>query len=176
MTNLLTSWNVFDIITNFLSSWQTFDVMMFLTSWRTFQRLFDVLFWRLNVFAIIDVMTNVLTPWNFITTWHTFWRPGALFDVMTIFLTSWFLFYFMTNLLSSWRIFVINYFWCYDEIVDVMTLWLHDKLFKSRHIFDFMTNFLHHDIFVTVWQTFDVMTKLLTPWRVFYVMTNLVTS
>ena len=127
---------------------------------------------------------------HFLTSWRTFWRHDYFFDIM-VFFTLWQTFchhdVFLSlireqNIMKMWfqyynKIFnVMTSFWCYDEICDVMTRWLHDKLFKSRHIFDFMTNVLHHDIFVTAWQTFDVMTKLLTPWRVVDVMTNLVTS
>ena len=69
LTNLLMSWCVFGC------HWRVFDVM---TNF-------------LNYVALIDVMTNVLMSWNFLTTWHTF-------DVLTHDI--------MTNVLSWWRIFV----------------------------------------------------------------------
>ena len=150
------------------------DMTHFLTSWCTF--------WRHGTLLRHDTLFDVLV--HFLTSWLSFWRHGFCFTLWQTFchhdvflslireqniMKMWFQYYNeMFNVMTS--------FWCYDEIVDVMTLWLHDKLFKSRHMFDFMTNFLHHDIFVTAWQTFDVMTKLLTPWRVFDVMTNVITN
>ena len=116
----------------FLTSWQTFwhydkrlDIMTFLTLWRTFwsnDDLFDIM----TYVAIIDVMTNVLTPWNFITTWHTFWRPGAPFDAMELYND-------MTHFLTSWFT-----FWRHDYLFDVMVfVLLYDKPFVI------MTYFCH---------------------------------
>ena len=62
------------------------------------------------------------------------------------------------------------------HLFDVMT-----KLLTSWR-YDFMTNFLNHDICLTSWQTFYIMTylwlhdKLLTLWQSFWRITNFVTS
>ena len=84
----LTSWCLFDILTifflimtNLLSSWHVFDIMTkLLTSWRNF--------WRHDN---VHTMTNSLT---FVISWWTVWRHDVflrhskLYDVMTLF-TSW---------------------------------------------------------------------------------------
>ena len=48
-------------------------------------------FGAMTYVTLIDVMTNVLTSWNFLTTWHTSWRLDALFDVMSwcVFMFCW---------------------------------------------------------------------------------------
>ena len=69
-------------MTNFLMPWQTF--------W-CHDKLFDIT----TYVALIDVMTNVLTSWNFLTIWcdfwlftslPTFWRQGVF---MMAWQTSW---------------------------------------------------------------------------------------
>ena len=236
MTNLLSSWNVFDIMTNFLSSWQTFwrhDVFDIMTNFSTFfGEHFDVLtcFWRHNelfevmtcfwlhykicfyifltpwrVFDVMtcfwlhdklfDIMTNVWTSWRFLTLWRTFWSNDDLFDIMTYVaiidvmtnvLTPWnflkhdtlfdVLTHFLTSCLSFWR----HVFFTYDKPYDMTYFVINSgtkydvilSLTSWRH--DFMTNFLNHDIFLTSWQTFYIMTylwlhdKLLTLWQSFW--------
>ena len=54
---------------------------------------------------------------------------------------------------------VMTSFWCYGEIVDVMTLWLHDKLFTSWHICDC------YDKLLTLWQSFWRHGVFLMSWR-----------
>ena len=134
----LTPWHVFDVMTCFWLHDKLFDIMTnvwtswrFLTLWRTFwsnDDLFDIM----TYVAIIYVMTNVLTPWNILTTWHTFWRPDALFDVM-FFFTLW-------QTLCHHDVFL--------SIIreqNIMKMWF--QYYKEN----LMTNFLNHDIFLTLW-------------------------
>ena len=127
----LTSMRTFWSHDMFLTSWQTF-FYIFLTSWRVF----DVM----RCLWLHDKLFN-MTSWRFLTFWHhvvgcTYWRHSERYDVMELFddmmyffyvlthlftsrLTFWRhgLFYFMTNLLSAWRIFIINSGTKYNENV-----------------------------------------------------------
>ena len=122
MTNLLTSWCVFDVMANVLASWRVLDVMAyFMTSWRNLWRHDFLLtswrsFWRhvMTSFLAHDVFSHL-----FLTSWRTFWRH----DVS----------------LTLWQI-----FWRYDELVDVMKCF--DVFLVSWCVFDVMTNLkTHHD-------------------------------
>ena len=93
-------------------------------------------------------------------------HPGQ-FDVMMFFWSHHdILIDFMTNLMTSWRI-----FWRYDDLFDVMTFfWCID---------DLLTFLCRNDVFLTPWRTFwcddvsltlydelvDVVTYILTSWR-----------
>ena len=124
MTNILTSWRVFDDMTFdvFLTSWRTFwhhDIFLtscrvlptlwchdvFLTSWRTFWR-HEELFGVMTCFFY--VMTNIGRHDVFLTSWRTCWVSWRVFEVMTIFLSSWHISKVMTNILASWRIYWLN--------------------------------------------------------------------
>ena len=93
--------------------------------------------------------------------------PSGFFDVkMCIFYIMTCFFYFMANLLSSWRFDVITNFllisWCtfrtFDIMTYILTLW---------HIFDFMTRFFIY--FLTFWCTFRRYNVLLMTFL--YIMT-----
>ena len=91
LTNLLTSWRVFDVTTHLSMLWHLFDFMtncfdIYLMSWQIlwrhgvflmsltcFWRVFDIMTNFLKHVALIDVMKNVLMSWKFLTTWHTFY-------------------------------------------------------------------------------------------------------
>ena len=92
----LTSWNHFDVMTNFLTSWQSFDVMTYfwlhgelLTYFLRNDELFGVMtcFWHHD--ELFDVMTFFEFMTNFLASWRTFWHHDEPFDVMANFLTSW---------------------------------------------------------------------------------------
>ena len=163
-------WHVFDFMTNlfdiYMTSWQTFwRHGVFLMSLRCFWRVFDVMTNFLKYVVLIDIMTNVLMSCNCLTTWHTF-------DVLTLFLhyderfvvmTHFDNYFLEQNIMEMW-------FRYYNEICDVMTCF--DVMTKWRvilfygltswriccsrtnfltlwHIFDFISHFLHHDVFLT---------------------------
>ena len=104
------------------------------------------MFWLHDKIALIDVMTNVLTPWNFLMTWHTFWRPD--------FITSWCVF-------TLWRTFCGHdvfmtpwpAFCCLDHFISTFQEQniMKTNFWMSWHVFHVMTNFL------TSLQTLDVM-------------------
>ena len=147
MTNFLTSWRAFDVMTifsalwrsltwwqTFLSSWRIFDLMMILlTSWCVFyvMTFFSTSWhfcWRHDVF--FHFMANFLSStflvsWCVLTSWWTFWRHDAFwchnelsFDIMMYFRCYDILFNFMTYILMSWRIFHI--FWPHDVFLDLL--------------------------------------------------------
>ena len=167
----------FEVITNILSSWRVF------TSWRIFWRQGELsdaktYFWRHEIFfsvmtsvltswLVYDIdMTNVLTSWNFLTTWHTFWRLDALFDVMSNFMTSYgvfFTFCWDDVFLTPWSAF------CRLDIFFfiISGTKYNENFLTSWRVFVFITNCL------TLWRIFDFMTHFLTSWHMFYFMTNL---
>ena len=77
MASLIRHAEPFEVMTNVLRQWWNFWHHV-LTSWRVdhimtnswCDKLFDVI----TYVALIDVMTNILTPWNFLTTWRAFWH------------------------------------------------------------------------------------------------------
>ena len=210
----LTSWQTFfaNVMTNLLTSWRVFDVI------GVFLRIFNVITNFLKYVALIDVMTNVLTPGICLTTWHTFLRPDALFDVMfftlwqtfcrddlflslfraqnimetwyryyndifdvmTCFDVIWRVFDFMANCFPSWRIFYFrsNFsFWHYDKLIDIMTcLWHYDDFFYVTNCLTSwrMLHLLRHDEHFDAMELFDI-THFLTYWHTFDLMTNLLT-
>ena len=153
MTNWLTLWRVYGIVIIFWCD-KLFDVMTYV--------------------ALIDVMMNILTPWNFLTTSHTFWHPDTLFDLitnsLTRFLSSW------QNCSLFWEQNVMTTcFWCYSELFNVIAcFWCHDELFlKLWRIFDIPFDTITHyfNLFLNVWRIFDVILNLLTSWGVFDIIT-----
>ena len=176
----MTSWNVFDFMTKFwhidignnefLVIMTCVDIMTnFITSWFVYNMTHfgcDKHFGAMTYVTLIHVITNVLTSWNFLTTWQSFWRLDALFDVMTCFCLHDKLFNVMT------------YFWLYDTLFDIMTYFLlHDKLVTSWQ------TFWRHGVFLMSWRTLwrhdelgDVMTNFVTSLHLFYFMINFVTS
>ena len=168
MTNILTSWR-----TNFWTSWRTFlsndeflvimtcvDIMTnFITPWCVYDMTHfgcDKRFGTMTYVTLIHVMTNVLASWNILTTWHTFWRLGALFDVMSNFITSWCVFTFCWHdvFLNPWPAFCrIDFFLIsgtqYNKNV-FLILWQH---FGCHDVF-FMSwrTFWRHDVFLSSWQ------------------------
>ena len=85
--------------------------------------------------------------WNLLTTWHTFWRLDALFDVMSNFRTSWCVLTFCWHdvFLTPWPAFCrLTYlwhtFWRLDALFDVMS-----KLMTSWCVH----TFCWHDVFLT---------------------------
>ena len=163
MTHFLTSWRVFDGMTRFLTSIRVFHVITFFHVMTFCSRHFNMItnfltwwwtFWRYD--ALFDVMKCLLRHDAHFGRNDIFvWRHEGLFDVMTCFwrhdvfltslctiFTSWRVFDFMTNLLTSWRT-----FW-HDELFDVM---MHCLMWWR--VFDVMTHF------VTSW-------RILTSWRV----------
>ena len=154
MTHLWSSWCVHDIMTNFV-----------------YDKLFDVM----TYVALIDVMTNVLTSWNFLT-WHIclrhdapFWGYDEVIDVMVCCLCSDEHFLVMTyffSLFQEQNIMKVTCFWLHDKLFDIMTyLWLHGELFmyfwRRDKPFDVMTYYVCIDELLTSWCVFDVMTS----WR-----------
>ena len=94
-------------------------------------------------------------------------------------LTSWHIFYFMTNLRRNDKPFdVMVCFWCHDELGDVMTNFVTSwQTLWRYYVFFFILWYTlwHHDVFFTSCQTcrcngepFEVMMKLLTSWRTFW--------
>ena len=123
----------FEVMMKLLTSWQTdWHHDVFMTLWRLF--LYDKLFDVMTYVTLIYVMTNILTPWNFLTTSHTFWHPDTLFGLMTNPLT---------RFLSSWHNFSFweqnimkTCFWCYNELCDVIAcFWCYDELFWGYGVF-----------------------------------------
>ena len=136
--------------------------------------------------AVIDVMTNVLTSWNFLMTWDTVRRQtnclcyGVFFTSWRtlcchgIFLTPWPAFCrpdIFCLIISRKQNIMKTCFWCYNEL-----FWRHYMFLRSWRIFlmswrvfDFMTNFWHHgklfDVMPCFWfydKHFDIMTSF---WR-----------
>ena len=138
-------------------------------------------FWRYDVCYTYWCHSKRLTSWNFMTTWYTFWRLDALFDVMSNFMTSWCVVTFCRHdvFLTPWQafclvdifVFIISgtnimktCFWYYNTLLDVMICFhVMMNFLTSRRVFTFMTNCL------TLWRIFD----FLTSWHMFYFMTNL---
>ena len=191
MTNFITPWCVYDM-THFECD-KRFGTMTYVFGhhdvcwhhdelYNTMMCLWHDTFWMWQTFWHYDVCytyschDKVLTSWNFLTTWHTFWRLDALFGVMSNLMTSWCVFTFCWHdvFLNPWPAFCrIDFFfkfqehnimktcfWYYDKILDVMICF-------SWRVFVFMTNCLR------LWRIFDFMTHFLTSWHIFYFMTNL---
>ena len=101
--------SVFDIMTHVLTSWRTClrhdELVYVMTCFWRHDALFDAMtnFWHHDVFLMpwrtfwshdvyLDVMTNSLTSWRVLTSWHTFWRHDVflmswrVFDIMTFFM------------------------------------------------------------------------------------------
>ena len=170
MTNFLTSWHIFDVLTYhdvFLTSWCNFYIMtnflisrLFLTSWSTFWSIFDVMyFWRHD--KLFEFLMHFLLYDELFDGTTNCFCHDELVDVMTNLLTSWCILDVMTSFLTSLHIFdimmnVINFLSRY-------TFWhISDVKF-----FEVMTNVLFHDIFCVSWRTalchdksFDVMTNI----------------
>ena len=126
MTNVLTSWCVFDVMTHFVTSWRT--------CWRH-DKLCDVI----TVFSFYDTFCDIMTSFLFLM-WQTIWRHDVCctywchndhFDARKV-LTRW------RILLTSWQTFWLDFcrsdcilslfreqnitktcFWCYNELFDV---------------------------------------------------------
>ena len=181
---------VFDDVTHYLMPWHTF--------WRH-DELFSVMVCSLLqgefVVVMMYFMTCLYCPDIFVP--H-FANKILSFDVMTNFLTSWYVLYFKVNLLLSWRIswpayIVLTFLFIilrtkYYETVFLMslTLW-YIFLFYAKRLTSWQT-LCHHamflinvltswqicwrdDMFLTSWRIF--VTYLLTLWRVFDVIANL---
>ena len=140
---------------------------------------FDKRFGAITYATLIDVMTNVLTSWNFLTKCHTSWRLDALFDVMSNFMTSWCVFTFCWHdvFVAPWPAFCrLDIFCslfqeqnimktCFDIITNFWMSWyvfhVNMNFLMSWRVFVFMTNCL------TLWRIFDFMTHFLTSWHIF---------
>ena len=156
----------FDDMTHFLMSWPTFwRQVCFLRHDEPFVvmkyfGLYDKHFYIMTSFTswqTIDVITNLFASWrvfDFMTNFLTSW---CLFVVMTNLLSSWHLFDIMTNLLTSWR-----NFWRQDNVFHTMTnsltfliswwtVWRHDVFWRHSELFDVMTCFWFHDVFLISW-------------------------
>ena len=140
MTNFLTSWRVFDVVTYF---WRICDVMAcFLCHDEVFEDM--PLLWR--HYELFDVMTCFDIMTNFVTSWR-------VFDVMANGLESWRVVDVMNNLLTSWRIF--------DVMTNFLTSWRvlrNDELLALWRVFDLVMHFL----------SFLNFTNFLTSWRTFW--------
>ena len=108
MTNLLTSWCVFDAMTHFVKSWRTW--------------------WRHDELG--DVMTNFVTSlcFFFFILWYTLWHHSVFFMSCQTFRSNDELFEAMMKLLTLWRT-----FWHHDVFIDIMTNFWCDKLFDVMH-------------------------------------------
>ena len=160
MTNLLTSWHIFDFMTNIwhiyiLSSCHV--LMNFLTSWQIWHhdvnKFVDVMTWVWGHSKFVNSMTcfwlhntAVWSMLHLLTSWRTFWCHGS-FDDMTqflcpdarrhVFFILWQTPLFVIISGTKYNVNAISIlwriFWCYDM------LWCHDKMF------DVMTCFWLHD-------------------------------
>ena len=133
ITNLLTSWYIFNIITNFFNFLRHHELFnVFLTSQRTFwlhDKLFDMMTcfdFMTNFWLVFDVMTNLFTSWrrafnifDLMTCFLIFWRNDVLFgvycDVITYFLQSW------RTLCKSWWHDLL--YWRNDILLMSYTFW-----------------------------------------------------
>ena len=165
-------------MTNFITSWLVYDMTNFGC---------DKRFGAMTYVTLIDVMTNILTSWNFLTTWCTFWRLDALFDVMSNFMTPWCVATFCWHdvFLTPWPafclldifIFIISgtkynenvFLIYYNTLLDVMICFsCYDELFDVMTCFIFMTNCLtlwRHDKPFAVMVCFWCHDELGTLWR-----------
>ena len=176
MTNYVTSWRTFFTLwRTFLTSWYMYDVTRKLFDAMTYFWLHDVTLTPWRIFGVITYFLcccvcivhcftswrNSLTSWfifdgttNCLTSWLLFWRQDALFDVIQsfdvmsyfwpvekTFLTSWYIFKVMTNLFYVMTYFLLLYLVLVYVFVYVILM--------SWRIFDVMTNFWRHDIFLT---------------------------
>ena len=159
---LLTSWwynELFEVMTNFLSSWHIFDIM---TNFWCHGERFDVMIWFWHYDELIEVLTSFWRHGNFFYIMTHFWlhdkhlaylwRHDKAFDVMTC-STWWHLFdkpfEIMTNILLSWRVYFMT-----NILTSGLTFW-------------------RYDVFLALWDIFNIMTNVLTSWCVHDIMTNL---
>ena len=108
LSNEETFWSndeTFDIMTNFLTSWRVYDIMT--NFWC--DKLFDVM----TYVALIDVITTILTPG---TSWQHdafCWHPDTRFDLMTNLFTRFLSFGLIFSLFREQNI-IKTCFWCYN--------------------------------------------------------------
>ena len=103
MTNFLTSWHIFDIMTNFSLDY------VFLMSWHIFDKLFDIMTNVLtsgHIFLYYDILFDVITYFLyydvFLTLWRTLWCYDEFCWRHYVFLTSWQTFWCHDVFLMSW--------------------------------------------------------------------------